>query len=224
MTMNIDKQLISNILDSPRAPILLEEIKNKLEEESKKRVDFYNEVTEQEKAEFINGEIIIHSPVKKIHNEISGNLYKILDTFVIENNLGFVGIEKVLIRFTRNDYEPDICFFNKEKTRKLKKDQTLFPIPDLIIEILSKGTAKRDRGIKFEDYEAHEVKEYWIVDPIKKVVEQYQNNKGKYELILKSSSGEINSIAINNLSFPIKTIFDNKKTHQLIKKFLLESK
>ncbi len=221
MTKPIDKNLIARILDSPRAPILLEEIQSKLEEEKKRRANFYNDITEQEKAEFINGEIIIHSPVKKFHNEISGNLYKILDTYVVEHDLGFVGIEKVLIQFTRNDYEPDICYFNKEKAQKLKKDQSLFPVPDLIIEILSKGTEKRDRGIKFEDYEAHGVSEYWIIDPKKKTVEQYRNVKEKYELILKSGSGEINSIVFNNFSLPIKAIFDNKLTHQLVKKILL---
>jgi len=217
MTKQVDKQLISKLLESPNAPKLLEEIKSILEAEKKKRLAFYNEITEQEKAEFINGEVIIHSPVKKVHNEISGNLYKILDTYVFENNLGFVGIEKVLIQMTRNDYEPDIVFFNKTKAKKLKKDQSLFPIPDMIIEILSKGTAKRDRGIKFEDYQNHGVKEYWIIDPVKKVIEQYKNNKGKYELVLKSGSGEISAIAIQKLKFPIKTIFDNKLTHELIR-------
>ena len=100
------------------------------------------------KAEFINGKIIIHSPVKKFHNEISGNLYNILKTFVVEHGLGFVGIEKILVRFTRNDYEPDLCFFNKEKAKKLKKEQSLFPVPDMIVEVLSKGTEARDRGVK----------------------------------------------------------------------------
>ncbi len=208
------------MLDSPNAPKLLKEIQSVLEEERKKRNAFYNDITEQEKAEFINGEVIIHSSLKKMHNEISGNLYTILNSYVIEKNLGFVGIEKILIQFTRNDYEPDIVFFEKSKTKKFKKDQTIFPIPDLIIEILSKGTAKRDRGIKFEDYQNHGVSEYLIIDQAKKVIEQYKNVKGKYELILKSSSGDYNSIAIQKLQFPIKTIFDSKKTHKFIKEMM----
>jgi Uma2 family endonuclease len=49
----------------------------------------------------------------------------------------------------------------------------LFPAPDFVVEILSKGTARKDKGIKKEDYALHGVKEYWIIDPIKQTIEQY---------------------------------------------------
>jgi len=218
MTSGIDKQLISKILDSPNAPILLKRIKTVLDDEKKRRLSFYNEITEQEKAEFINGEIIIHSPVKKFHNQINGNLYKIIDTYVVENNIGFVGIEKILIQCTRNDYEPDLCYFNKEKSKKFKNEQSLFPIPDMIIEVLSKGTEKRDRGIKFEDYQNHGVKEYWIIDPKKNIIEQYVlNKKGNYEMVLKSNSGDIKPTTINGLIIPIQSIFDDILTHKFVR-------
>ena len=48
------------------------------------------------------------------------------------------------------------------------------PAPDLVVEVLSKGTAKRDRGIKFTDYAANGIGEYWIVNPGKQTVEQYE--------------------------------------------------
>jgi len=222
MTVKMDMHLVSEILKSPNAPILIAEVSSILEKEKQKRAEFYNQITEQEKAEFINGEIIIHSPVKKNHNEISGNLFTIFKSYVVENNLGFVGIEKILIQCTRNDYEPDICFFGKEKTSKLKKDQSLFPIPDLIVEILSKGTQNRDRGIKFNDYQNHGVLEYWIIDPVAKTVEQFLlNNKGKYELNIKAKSGLVSSKAIQKLSIPIPVIFSTLKTHQFIKSLFI---
>ena len=217
MTKFIHKKLLSEVLDSPTAPIFLEELQSKLENEKKERIDFYNKITEQQKAEFINGKIIIHAPVKKFHNEISGNLYNILKAFVVEHGLGFVGIEKILVQFTRNDYEPDLCFFNKDKAKKLKKEQSLFPVPDMIVEVLSKGTEARDRGVKYEDYESHGVKEYWIIDPKKKIIEQYMNSDSGFELNLKSNSGEIESVAIKNLVIPIKTVFDEKLTYKFVK-------
>ncbi len=220
MTQKLDKDLVTQILESPNAPIILEKIKHTLEEEQKKREQFYKEITEQEKAEFINGEVIIHSPVKKSHNEISGNVYKILEAYTIEHQLGFVGIEKVLIKCTRNDYEPDVCFFGREKASKLKQEQMFFPVPDMIAEVLSKSTEHRDRGIKFEDYQNHGVKEYWIIDPVKKLVEQYQNKNGKYELIVKSNSGKLQSNSIDKLILPIEAIFDREKAHQFIKEIM----
>lgn len=218
MTVNTTEYLINEILSSPNAPTLISRVSDILAEERERRTAFYNEITEQEKAEFINGEVIIHSPVKKAHNEISGNIYKIISSYVIENDLGFVGIEKILIQCTRNDYEPDLCFFNKVTSSKFKADQALFPIPNLIVEVLSKGTEKRDRGIKFEDYQNHGVQEYWIVDPVSNTIEQYiLTSEKEYELKLKSSSGELESVAIANLILPIKTMFDTQLTHQFVK-------
>lgn len=45
--------------------------------------------------------------------------------------------------------------------------------PDLVIEILSSNSAKRDRVIKLESYARFGVPEYWIVDPAHLTVEQY---------------------------------------------------
>ncbi len=155
MTVNIDKDLISKVLNSPQAPALVKQINSLLKAEQQKRKNFYTEITEQEKAEFINGEVIIHSPVMKRYNDACSKLSKLIDTYVSVHNLGFVGVKKILIQLTRNDYEPDICFFNAKKSKNFKDNQTIFPSPDFIVEILSKRTEKRDRGIKFKDYEAH---------------------------------------------------------------------
>jgi len=46
--------------------------------------------------------------------------------------------------------------------------------PDLVVEILSPSTAKLDRGAKLQAYERAGVREYWIVDPDARVVEQYE--------------------------------------------------
>jgi Uma2 family endonuclease len=54
--------------------------------------------------------------------------------------------------------------------------------PDLVIEITSPGSARRDRGIKRAVYERAGVPEYWVVDPKKKVVERHLLREGKYVL------------------------------------------
>ena len=217
MTIKVNTKLIEQILDLPEAPILIERLNKALVEEQKKRLNFYENISEVCKSEFINGEVIVHSPVVIEHNEANGNLYKIIDTYVVKNDLGFVGIEKILIKLTRNDYEPDLCFFKKSQSDKFKRGQNFFPAPDLIVEVLSKGTAKRDRGIKYDDYEKHQVEEYWIVDAQKRMVEQYHLEKGKYELVLKSKSDIVKSFAIKGLQIPIETIFSKKLTNAFVK-------
>ncbi|MEO1417209.1 MAG: Uma2 family endonuclease [Bacteroidota bacterium] len=219
MKANIDNQILATILDSPMAPVLLHRIQSVLDKEKERRELFYNEITEQEKAEFINGEIIIHSPVKKKHTDISLNLVQIIRAYVFEKDLGFIGFEKTLIQCTRNDYEPDICFFEKAISKDFKTDQALFPIPNFIVGILSPGTEKRERGIKFDDYQNHGVKEYWIIDPQAQTVEQFLlNQEGVFELNVKSDSGDLKSIQIPHLVIPIPVIFDEKLAHDFVKK------
>ncbi|MEM1321813.1 MAG: Uma2 family endonuclease [Bacteroidota bacterium] len=152
-------------------------------------------------AEFINGEVIIHSPVKKEHNDVTALLHQLLGPYVIKKNLGYVGYEKIMISLSRNDYEPDLCFFKSETSKHFKKGQSLFPAPDLVVEVPSKKTAKIDREIKFEDYQAHQVLEYWIIDPNREIIEQYRLNKSKstYELILKASDGWIECKAVKRM-------------------------
>ncbi|MFN0082424.1 MAG: Uma2 family endonuclease, partial [Ferruginibacter sp.] len=171
-------------------------------EEQKKRKQFYKEMDESRKMEFIEGEIIVHSPAKDIHIMVQQNLSTIISTFSIINNLGKVRGEKALVRLTRNDFEPDLSYFNKIASKKINEDTLFYPSPDFVIEILSKSTEKKDRGVKFNDYELHNVKEYWIIDTNKKIVEQYILQKGKYELMVKIKTGSIECSILKGLNIP----------------------
>lgn len=143
-----------------------------------------------------------------MHIQATGLLFLLLDVHARKNKLGFVGIEKIMTVLTQNDYEPDICFFGREKADLFDKQQTVFPAPDLVIEVLSDGTAKRDRGIKFQDYQAHGVDEYWIIDADELFIEQYHLVDGQYQLILKASKGIIHSFALPGFTMPIQAAFD----------------
>ena len=95
------------------------------------------------KAEFINGEVIVHSRVTLNDLNASRNIMLLLDGYVTNLALGQVFSEKALVAMTRNDYEPDITFFTKEKALQFHCNQTKFPAPDLIVEILSPSTEQR---------------------------------------------------------------------------------
>jgi len=200
--------IVEQVLEYPDAYLIVQQIEAALHEERQKREAFYNNITNEFKYEFINGEIIMHSPVKKVHNECTGFLYQLLNVHVRRHKLGFVGVEKIMTALTRNDYEPDICFFGREKADQFSRKQTLFPAPDFVVEVLSDGTAKRDRGIKYTDYQAHGVEEYWIIDADESYVEQYHLVDGEYQLILKSGEGHIRSFAVPGFVIPIPAIFD----------------
>lgn len=211
MLTNMQTALLEQALRMPDAYLFIDRLQAALEIEKATRKHFYEIVEENRKMEFINGEIYYHSPVRLWHNKASGYLYQMLYAYVRRNKLGEVGIEKLLVSLTRNDYEPDVCFWNREKADLFKPSQAQFPAPDFVVEVLSKSTAENDRGIKYQDYESHGVREYWIVDPEKQVIEQYVLEGGQYELQLKSGDGHIKSVAVEGFSIPISAVFDEEQ-------------
>lgn len=158
--------------------------------------------------EFINGEIVFHSPVKLQHNRATKLLCGLLNAFVMKNKLGFVGIEKIMISLTRNDYEPDVCFFGNDKAKDFKNKQVQFLAPDFVVEVLSDSTAKADRETKFQDYAAHGIEEYWIVDAANESIEQYFLQNESYELLLKARNGTIESVVLPKFKIPVRAVFD----------------
>lgn len=211
MTIVLDEQtLLDQLLRSPRLPMVARKIEKVLADEAAQRQAFYEQITEGDKAEYINGEIIFHSPVKLRHNNASGHLYRLLSTFVMLRDQGFVGYEKLLIALTRNDYEPDICYFNAAKSAHFTADQMKFPAPDFVVEVLSDSTAANERGVKFEDYADHGVQEYWIIDPATETLKQYRLVQGRYDLVMKSGTGEVTSVVLPQFQIPVRAIFDDQ--------------
>ena len=213
-------EAIQELLASPEFPNAVAQLSTILEVEKQRRERFYDEITPSMKAEFINGEVIVHSPVALQHLQVSRNIMRMLDGYVAGKAMGQVFPEKALIALTRNDYEPDISYFGKEKADRFKANQSKFPAPDLVVEILSPSTEQRDRGIKFQDYAAHGVQEYWIVDPERQVLEQYQLQSGTYKLVLKSGTGELKSFVVEGFKIPVPAIFDSGLALQTLKQFL----
>ena len=205
---------------SPRLPFYVKRFHSLLKEETEKRQRFYEEMSEEQKVEFICGELVVHSPVKKKHNQASARLFHLLDLYVVSNNLGFVGHERILITLTRNDYEPDVCYFGPTKSQGFTPDQSKFPAPDFIAEILSDSTEEIDRGIKFDDYATHGVVEYWIIDSEQESIEQYGLSGDHYDLVVKALRGPIESIAVRGFQIPVRAVFERAEHLEAVRRIV----
>lgn len=210
VTPQKEQTLLEALKRSPLLPLYVEELNVFFAREKQRRQTFYVQVKEDDKAEFINGEVIFQSPVKLQHNAAAGHIYRLLSTYVVLNRLGYVGFEKIMVSLSRNDYEPDVCYFRREKADKFTPRQMQFPAPDLVVEVLSDSTAKIDRGVKFTDYAAHGVGEYWLVDPDEESVEQYRLEGSAYALLMKGRTGQIESVVLPGLVIPVRAIFDEE--------------
>jgi Uma2 family endonuclease len=99
-------------------------------------------------------------------------------------------------------------------------DQMHYPAPDFIVEILSPSTEDNDRGVKFVDYAAHGVGEYWIVDPTAETVEQYQLVGEIFDLVVKVKDGPLASLVIPDFTIPVRAIFDEALYQAALRKLL----
>ena len=210
------EDIIDLVFDRPEVSTILHKIQEKYSAEQQKREDFFNWISEDTKAEFINGEVIIHLPTESQHAQISDNIFMLFSTYALKHKLGRVTHEKVISRFTRNDYEPDVMFFGKEKSDTIQPNQALFPVPDFVVEVLSDSTEERDRGVKFNDFESHGVAEYWLIDVETETIEQYLLKNGQYYLHKKTDEGVIHCSVLKGLDFPVEAIFDESKQFELI--------
>ena len=194
-------------------PQLIERANEALRDESRRRNEFYTWLKEDVKAEFINGELIRHAPVKERHWAAVGNAYRLSSSYAIKHKLGRVASEKALIALLRNDYEPDVCFWTSAKASQFTADQMKLPAPDLVIDVRSKSTVKRDRGVKFTDYAANGIGEYWIINPGKQTVEQYSLDPEleEYESIATlSGTDEITSKQVAGFKISVALCFDKQ--------------
>lgn len=76
------KGFMADLLDSPNAKLIIDRVQAMLDDEKKRRQEFCEWLQDDVKAEFINGEVIIHSPVKRRHLRANGNLTTLLRVYV----------------------------------------------------------------------------------------------------------------------------------------------
>lgn len=82
--------------------------------------------------------------------------------------------------------QPDVIYISAQRRGVLR--QKIEGAPDLLIEILSPGTARRDRGEKLRLYADCGVREYWVVDSQERQIEFLVNEGGRFVVALPSGA------------------------------------
>lgn len=124
--------------------------------------------------------------------------------------LGRVRAEKALCQFPRTNYDPDVVFSGSAKSQGILPSTLLHPIANFIVEVLSPPTSAVDRGVKFDDYAAHGVGEYWIVDPEAETVEQILLQEVRYSESPRRRDGLLHSEVIPGFAVPMRALLDDE--------------
>jgi Uma2 family endonuclease len=167
--------------------------------------------------ELIDGEhYVTPSPVTR-HQWIVGNLYYLIRSFLESHPIGVVfGFPLDVVLSDFDVVVPDLLYMSGERAGTVMTDANLRGAPELVIEVGSPGTRKRDETIKLRLYERSGTLEYWIVDPKVDVIRVYRREQDAFgpAIQLSTEAGDVlTSPLLPGLELPLRAIF---KPHQAI--------
>ena len=133
--------------------------------------------------EIIGGEKFMSPAVNLDHSGIIMRLGMIIGTHLSNDKSGYVYTDNVDVHFSDGSlYKPDLSVVLKSNEKILAGRKAIYGAPDMVVEVLSYSTRRKDLTVKKDTYEAQGVREYWIVDPQAKSVMVYLLRDGKYFL------------------------------------------
>lgn len=177
-----------------------------LTKEKRLTTTYYKLLPEGAPYQLIEGELIITPAPNPRHQIISANIFE--KVRVLTKGLGVCLYSPVDVYLDdENAFQPDVVFISNNR-RDIIKEDGIYGVPDLVIEILSPSTASYDLKEKFGVYERSGVKEYWIVDPEVNSVEVYFNEHGRFSLIQKAErTGNVKSLILKDVEIALYEIF-----------------
>jgi len=160
--------------------------------------------------ELIDGEHYVTPSPNMRHQQISMNLTLMIGGWLEAHPLGRLFYAPFDVVFSKFDVvEPDVLYVSNERSNVLTAPNVQ-GAPDLVIEIGSPGTRRRDETIKRRLYERSDVIEYWIVDPDIDVVRVYRRSGDSFArpIELSREAGDVlMTPLLPGLDLPLTRIF-----------------
>jgi Uma2 family endonuclease len=124
--------------------------------------------------ELIEGDLVMAPSPTTPHQHIAGRIYSTLLRYLDDHPIGQVFIAPLDVYLSDvNVFQPDVLFVAKENA-SIIEEHGIEGAPDLVVEVLSKSTARFDLGPKLSIYRRTGVEEFWVIDPAKRTLAVYR--------------------------------------------------
>ncbi len=155
---------------------------------------------EDVRAEWVGGEVVVYMPPRDEHQRIVEFLGRLLGLFVDLMKLSLMRIAPFEVKLWEEGpaREPDLFFVRQERLDALSSERFSGP-PDLIVEVISRGSLYIDRSQKFREYERAGVSEYWLIDsrPGYQRADFYSlDESGRYDLFATEADEAVRSLVL----------------------------
>jgi Uma2 family endonuclease len=167
----------------------------------------YYRLDDDQRYEIIDGNLLMAPAPDTWHQDWSRELFRILDRHVRTHRLGKVYYAPIdVVLNEENTVQPDLVFIANANLGIVQR-RAIFGTPDLLVELVSPSSVRRDRYDKKELYARFGVKEYWIGDPANKSLEILTLKEGRYELHCAAEvKGKLTSLVLSGLEFDLTEI------------------
>lgn len=159
--------------------------------------------------DIIDGEMIMAPGPTLEHQSISRQLFRFLDPFVTEHQLGevyYAPLDILVQRSPLRTRQPDLMFISNDRREIM--GQIIEGAPDLVVEILSLGNRRRDIEAKLADYARLGVRECWLISPEARTVEVLTLHDGTWQRADIYGLGDIlQSSVLPGLELEVSQIF-----------------
>ena len=168
----------------------------------------YANLEGDERYELLDGELILVAAPNEDHQTVSLRMIVRMNAFVEENRLGRIFHAPYDVLFTDTEVvQPDLLFVSTERDH-IRTPANIQGAPDLVVEILSPSSSRRDWREKRELYARHGVLEYWIIDPTNRIVSVMQLQDGVLKIEQTCADGDTaTSTVLKGFSVRLNSIF-----------------
>lgn len=167
----------------------------------------YARLDDDQRYEIIDGELLMAPAPDMWHQDWSRQLYRRIDGHVLSHQLGEVFYAPLdVVLDAENVVQPDIVFVAKAN-RPIMRRRAIFGAPDLLVELISPSSVRRDRYVKHRLYAQFGIREYWMADPANKALEVWKLQNQRFELhCMAEEKGPISSLVLPGLAFDLSEI------------------
>jgi len=168
---------------------------------------------DQLRHELIDGEHVVTPSPAIPHQVILWNITEALGPYLRANPIGTALTGPVDVKLSPHTLlVPDLVYFTSERFAQVVNEKRATAAPDLVVEILSPGTRRRDKGRKRAVYDREGVCEYWMVDPEARsitVLRRPRPDAGLTDVtvLVLVDGGVLNSPLFPGLRIPLREVF-----------------
>src|SRR5437660_11793559 len=161
----------------------------------------YYKLEDDQRYEIIDGNLVMAPAPDTWHQDWVGSLHILLSSFIKRNKLGRLLLSPDVVLDTENTVQPDLVFVSSSNLNIIQR-RAIFGSPDLIIEIISPSSVRRDRYDRKQLFARFGVKEYWIGDPANLALEILVLRAGRFEMHSSAEQrGKLQSMVLHGLEF-----------------------